>query len=383
MDDSEEILQFLVDLGLSEIERPEVGQYRLHSVIGKGQKGVLCRYVNDHADEVAVKFLIVPSDQRALNLFENEAKALAAASAEMEKIPGLGGSNVPRAYSDVIKHPKYPIYYFFLEYIHGTTLRELVSLNTPSWDPWTSIDCIGRLACALVKFHALGWIHMDLNFGNIMIQPESEYKTEYKEKKTISSPAVKILDLGNAINYFERLPELWEIHGRKHEFPFKPVGDTNLSALELFLDPKQATPMADAFTVGTIFYYLLTSHYPYRARSFGELMEKKRRGVFEPVITESKPLNDFLLTFFKRVLSPNPDHRFNVNQIRRMMEDIKFRFVHKRNNDFLKLYFTHGGEIFSCIKCGTNMRPNLTHFGQQCPHCYYTIRVDDNWDNWY
>lgn len=373
--DSLEVDKLLIDLDLGNLQG-----YEFKSVRGRGRRGVVCHYQTKDGEEVAVKFLIAPPDQNIVDNFRNEVAGLALNSKVLRD--SRGSRVIPKPLSDVLKHPKYPVFYFLMDYVEGRTLKEIYDsqrLTGSPFDPWASIDLMARIAFALVSFHALGWVHMDLNMGNIMIK--SKYQVDEGEGRVTSS-GISILDLGYARNSFELLWDDPEVLGRKPFFLFKPFGDPYLSALELLQDPSKATHQADAFTLGAIFYLLLTGEYPFQAASFKELVEKKAEAVFDDVVTGDGKLDIFLRHFFRRQLSPNPGSRFHVGQIRTMMEDLRFRRTHEMGEDFIRTYFAYGGAVMRCVHCLGIMHPVLTHGGDRCPRCGFTVQPGDGWLDW-
>jgi len=129
--------------------------------------------------------------------------------------------------------------YLVCEYIEGQTLEQWIKDNpTPSL--FVVRDIIAQIAKGLQAFHRQEMVHQDLRPANIMID---------------KSGTVKIIDFGAV-----KVAGIAEIKV-----------DTDIQGTEQFSAPEyflgfEGMPRSDVYSLGVIFYHMLTGHLPYRGR---------------------------------------------------------------------------------------------------------------------
>ncbi|MGH9362986.1 MAG: serine/threonine protein kinase, partial [Thermoanaerobaculia bacterium] len=168
----------------------EIDGYRIDEVISRGGFGIiyLASNVAQPAMKAAIKFL-----RPEMAYYRPELVKIFIEEARLTEAIGQTCWNIVRL-SNVRERP-WP--YYFMEYIRGPTLEELIECQRPQRLPLR--DCIGFLrgiAKALAVTHSHGRIHRDLKPLNIMIIRAQE----------IAQPEerVKLLDFGLAMKIAHR-----------------------------------------------------------------------------------------------------------------------------------------------------------------------------------
>ncbi len=146
-------------------------------------------------------------------------------------------------------------YFYAMEYIEGQSLDEILLAQGPL--PWAEVlDIAVQICPALRHVHDHGIIHRDIKPPNIMRTPEG---------------VIKLTDFGIA-----------KIFASQHLTATGGVIGT-----AEFLSPEQAagkpvTKRSDLYSLGVVFYTLLTGRTPFEGTTFLDLLHKHRYGQFDP-----------------------------------------------------------------------------------------------------
>lgn len=132
-----------------------------------------------------------------------------------------------------------------MEYVEGDTLRQ--RLRDPV-DPDEALDLMIDCAAALAHAHHAGIVHYDLKPANIMVTPEGRPKILDFGLAQIAAAAVD--PDGSTLSFLTGSREI--------------VGTPPYMAPEVLLG-KKADARADLFSLGVVFYELLTGKNPFRA----------------------------------------------------------------------------------------------------------------------
>src|SRR5262249_5664837 len=148
-----------------------------------------------------------------------------------------------------VKHPNIcPIYdvgadgnvhFLVMPLIEGTPLSRLVNTDRP-WPPEQAAALVRKLALAVEVMHQRGLIHRDLKPGNVMIQPDGE-------------PV--LMDFGLARSFTGQTRQLTATGAS--------VGTPAYMSPEQVLGQKDINPATDIYSLGVIFYELLTGSLPF------------------------------------------------------------------------------------------------------------------------
>jgi serine/threonine protein kinase len=160
---------------------------------------------------------------------------------EMSTLPSLIHPNI------VTIHDVYPEHYFYsMEHIAGQTLRELLNNTKQPLSLQQAVTWGLMLVDALQFVHQKGLTHRDIKPENIMI---------------VKTQEVKLIDFGIALA--ENNARLTTVHGQ--------VGTPYYMAPEQIEGKESLTTSADIFSLGVVFFEMLTLSLPHAYFSLPEL----------------------------------------------------------------------------------------------------------------
>src|SRR5207248_11801215 len=173
----------------------------------------------------------------ALNLLSNET-ALRRFMHEAKILEQLRHPNVVRLFGTG-KYKKMP--YFAMEYVEGESLDRV--LERRDRFTWEEVVALGKHVCAALEHaHAQQIVHRDLKPSNLMV---------------LSNGVVKLTDFGIA-----KGQDLTALTGDRHT-----VGTAAYMSPEQCRGEKTLTAKSDLYSLGVVFYELLTGRKPFNAES--------------------------------------------------------------------------------------------------------------------
>ena len=211
-----------------------VGRYVVSARLGAGNMGEV--YLAQHTQlrhNVAIK--------RLAPTLRADARYLARFLREGQRASALNHPHIARVY-DVLEEKGELL--LVMEYVEGTTLRERLK-EAMGMDEFleVAIQCGEALAAA----HQKGILHGDIKPENIMLTPEHQ---------------VKVLDFGVA----RRLP-IFDENAETQSLEGTISGTPAYMAPEVLL-LRQADARADIFSLGVVFYEVLSGRHPFLADGF-------------------------------------------------------------------------------------------------------------------
>ncbi len=248
----------------------QIGKYQVERVLGKGAMGIVYRALDEQIErQVAVKVLhehLLDGEQGQdlLDRFKQEAKAAARC---------LHGNIV--SVFDFGFYNDLP--YIAMEYVEGVELKAQLKCETP-YTLSVAADITIQILKALVHAHDKGIVHRDIKPSNIIL---------------LESGDVKVSDFGVA-----RLDSS-DLTGTGYM-----VGTPNYMSPE-GLQGLQVDHRSDIYSVGVLFYELLTRTRPVRGLSLEETMTALDEQAHLSVqnINSIKPI-------LRRALQPKVERRF-------------------------------------------------------------------------
>ncbi len=249
---------------------------RIQTYLGGGGWGHVFRaYRPDLKQSVALKILKPPYDDEWRRRFQEESSILQALS----QYRGIAGLIEPIQELD-------DLLFIQTRYVRGIPLS---NIRIPT-DCDTAIELIRKVLQVLRIPHNYkqGIVHRDLHLGNVM---------------QANGGHVVLVDFGLAR----------EEGGLEYYKTFKPVGAMSHCAPEKWRDPSTAGKPSDIFSVGVMFYRLLSGSYPFWADTYIGLYEQIKEGKFDPVSWRMKSIKppdiDLLQLVIEEMLDPSPDRR--------------------------------------------------------------------------
>jgi serine/threonine protein kinase len=255
-----------MDLGKS------IRGYVLTNWLGSGGMGEVYQAVHQTTRRQAAVKVLYQTDQTAR--FRNE--AYIQASVEHPHIAALYEFAMEEDHPCII-----------MEYVEGITLEKLIKrqVRLPETFVWKIMT---QIALAVAHLHDQHIIHRDLKPGNIKVNRES---------------IAKLLDFGIAKSaYTPKLTQEGYIIGTSH-----------------YMAPEQfsgkVTIQSDCWTIGVLFYEMLTGYLPFDGRNETEVRVKIERGrytepdlIFPDISKKTKRL-------ISKLLKVNPSQRLTAKEL--------------------------------------------------------------------
>jgi serine/threonine protein kinase len=282
----------------------KLGKYNIVGKIGKGAMGevykghdpVLNRYV-------AIKIIAetLGTDSDLVERFKKEARNAAA----------LNHPNIVTIFDFVEEEGHL---YMVMELLEGKDLKELIKSGSPlTMDQILKI--MEQIADGLGFAHAKGIVHRDLKPANIHLSKNGQ---------------VKILDFGLVHEATSDMTKTGQVMGTPN-----------------YMSPEQVQglkvdPRSDIFSLGAVFYELLTRKKPFSADSIHATMFKVVQGDREP-LAQYTHLPRPIVSLVDRALDKDPEGRFaDANALREHLKGLR-REVMK------------GGDADSTFSAGSEM----------------------------
>jgi serine/threonine protein kinase len=204
-------------------------QFELIELLGRGGMGVVHKARQPSLDRfIALKILPVETGRNPAfaERFSREARALARLSHPgIVSIYDFGQAG--------------PYYFFAMQYVDGCNLGDLIRGQKIA--PAQALSIVTQICEALQYAHEEGVVHRDIKPGNILIDKKGR---------------VRIADFGLAKLLGQTMPE------PTLTAPDLVMGTPNYMAPEQIDHPSQVDHRADIYSLGVVFYELLTGELP-------------------------------------------------------------------------------------------------------------------------
>jgi len=302
--------------------------------IGRGGMGMVYKARQKHLDRLVALKILLPSiaqDAAFAERFGREARAMAMLShPHIVTVHDFGqtrGEGREERGEGSLRSPLPPgegkgeggLYYFVMEFVDGLTLRQL--LDAGKLAPQEALAIVPQICEALQFAHDKGVVHRDIKPENILMDRSGQ---------------VKIADFGLAklmgkesVGCVQRTDEnvLAADDGAFHA-PYEPLspqltgagqvmGTPHYMAPEQFEHPQEVDHRADIYSLGVVFYQMLTGELP-----IGRFAPPSRK------VQIDVRLDEVVL----RALEKEPDRRYQqASQIRTEVETIVHTGNHGRN----------------------------------------------------
>ncbi|MCI5140203.1 MAG: hypothetical protein D3909_00340 [Candidatus Electrothrix sp. ATG1] len=255
-------------------------KYLILDKLGKGGMSVVYRALDKEEDkEVALKFLNPVNTLPYLELvvkFRNEVKV----------VSELNHPNIIKFYTTG-NYKNIP--YLVTEVLEGDSLAGLLKKGI-KFSTNEALTLIGRIADALHCVHSQNIIHRDVKPSNIFVL-----------KGRIDNPEIKLLDFGLA--HIMELSDFEKEHDMSGTFAYMSPEATGIIR-------KQLDERSDLYSVGVIFYYLLTERLPFQSSNTAELLHQIAAMKAAPLHKLNPHLPDVIIRMVNRLLAKDQDERY-------------------------------------------------------------------------
>lgn len=274
-------------------------RYQIIRSIGEGgMANVYLGYDTILDRNVAIKVLRgdLSTDEKFVRRFQRE--ALSASS--------LSHPNVVEMY-DVGEDDG--VYYIVMEYIEGQTLKQLLK-KRGNLTLSEAIDIMLQLTDGMAHAHDSYIIHRDLKPQNIMIQDDGQ---------------IKITDFGIAMALNStQLTQTNSVMGSVHYLPPEQAAG------------KGSTIKSDIYSMGIIFYELLTGELPFRGDNAVEIALKQMKEAIPDLHEENPSIPMAVYNVILKSTAKNPKNRYN--DAREMHDDLLTVLDDERINEEKYVY---------------------------------------------
>jgi serine/threonine protein kinase/cbb3-type cytochrome oxidase subunit 3 len=266
--------------GLSEKKKPRLGRYEILEQIGKGAMGIVYKGRDPKLNRLTAIKTIRFIDEYD----EDKAEQIKAQFyREAEVVAKLSHKNIVMMY-DVGED--LDLSYLAMEYLKGESLERYTSADN-LLPLHQCFDYIIQVCEALHYAHNQGVVHRDIKPGNIMI---------------LKGGLAKVMDFGIA----------------------RAAGGTKtrtgiIKGTPFYMSPEQAkgahiTGASDIFSLGVLFYQLLTGKLPFAGENLAAIMYQTANVTPEPVTTYQPDLDPAVVSILNKALEKNPEMRFGSAQ---------------------------------------------------------------------
>ena len=258
-------------------------RYEIIKTIGEGgMANVYLGYDTILDRNVAIKVLRgdLATDEKFVRRFQRE--ALSASS--------LSHPNIVEVY-DVGKDNG--LYYIVMEYVEGKTLKQLLK-KRGSLTLSEAIDIMLQITDGMAHAHDSYIVHRDLKPQNIMIKDDGQ---------------IKITDFGIAMALNStQLTQTNSVMGSVHYLPPEQAAG------------KGCTIKSDIYSMGIIFYELLTGELPFKGDSAVEIALKQMKDPLPDVHQMNKDIPQSIENIILKATAKNPKNRYN--DVKEMHNDL-------------------------------------------------------------
>jgi predicted Ser/Thr protein kinase len=263
-------------------------QLEILELIGKGGMGAVYKARQPALDRIVALKILPPevgTDPAFAERFTREARALAKLSLQnIVAVYDFGKTSVPDA-DGVRDASRDGLYYFLMEYVDGANLRQLIKAGETK--PAEALAIVPQICEALEFAHGEGVVHRDIKPENILVDQRGRVKiADFGLAKLLRSEPVGVT-----------LTQAGQV-----------MGTWYYMAPEQIERPLEVDHRADIYSLGVVFYEMLTGHVP--------------TGRFEPPSTQAQidvRLDEVVL----RALEREPARRYqHASDVKTEVESI-------------------------------------------------------------
>ncbi|MCI5158417.1 MAG: serine/threonine protein kinase, partial [Candidatus Electrothrix sp. AUS1_2] len=255
-------------------------RYLILNKLGKGGMSVVYRALDkENNREVALKLLNPVNTLPYLELvvkFRNEVQVIS----KLDH-PNIIKFHATGDYNDIP--------YLVTEVLEGDSLAGLLKKGV-KFTTNEALALIGKVAEALHCVHTHNIIHRDVKPSNIFVV-----------NGVTEQPEIKLLDFGLA--HIMELTDSDKEHDMSGTFAYMSPEATGIIR-------KQLDERSDLYSVGVIFYYLLTERLPFQSSTTAELLHQIAAMKAAPLHKLNPYLPDVIIRMVNRLLAKDQDERY-------------------------------------------------------------------------
>jgi serine/threonine-protein kinase len=220
-------------------------------------------------------------------------------------------------------------YFLVLEYIEGVTLSDVLA-SEGTLEALRAVTLTKQLAAALGAAHARGIVHRDVKPRNIMVCEPSILETSARSG---DDEVVKLIDFGLAKVPVEKLSAVARdpvADGRELTNAGVVMGTVSYMAPETALGMSAVGPRSDLYSLGIIFYEMLTGKHPFDETDPRKIFAAHCAVPPPPLATRNPSIKvpEDLERIVMRLLEKDPDKRYaSADELIDALESFKTRVL--------------------------------------------------------
>jgi len=267
-----------------------LGPYTITDMIGKGHMAGVYRAVHQSGQVVAIKVLSASKarDPGILARFEREGRLLTS----------LDHPNIVRAFEVGSEDRKH---YFVMEVLEGESLEAILNrrrrLSVPE-----AIGVASQILEGLAAIDSRSLIHRDIKPANLMLVPAPGGNL----RETVLGATLKILDIGLGRETPDDRPTASTALTGENVL----LGTPDYLAPEQARDARAADIRADLYSVGCVFYHMLTGQPPFPDTSLMNQMVRHAQEEPRPLKDLVAGIPDGLQRVLDFLLAKDPSRRY-------------------------------------------------------------------------
>ena len=295
-----------------------IKDYTLFKSLGKGTFGeVFLTIKKNSSDLFATKVIDLNKLKKNGPLMQKHLEN------EIQIMKQLDHPNIIKLYDDIRTNDKY---YLIIEYCNGGSLLDLLNQYKKKYKRSFSIKLVQyfmkQIIEGLAYIHSKNIIHRDIKLVNILVKFRNILKKNKTESININdleesdffSSTIKIIDFGVSIKLENGLAKTF-------------AGTLVNMAPQVLEKRKGYNEKADIWSLGTIFYQMLTGEQLFNV----DIFEKLEKGEYSiPIDIE---LSNETISFLKSMLQYNEESRASAKEL------LKHDFLTKNTDNFTKMTF--------------------------------------------
>lgn len=268
-----------------------IGNYQVARLIGRGGMGYVFEAVHLTIGRRAAIKVLSPEcseDPEVASRFLNEARA-----ANLVRHPGL---------VEIFEFGKLPngTAYIIMDYLDGESVSAVLHRTGCGLEQARAYDIIRQVAAALAAAHECGIVHRDLKPDNIILVADVERPGHQR---------VKVLDFGIAkVAALQGLPG-----STSHTRPGMALGTPAYMSPEQCLGSVQVDVLADVYSLGIMFYELMSGRRPFVAEHPLDVMTMHVR--VQPPPLNIAAMEEGVGLLIEQMLAKVPSDRPSMQQV--------------------------------------------------------------------
>ncbi len=197
--------------------------------------------------------------------------------------------------------------YMAMEYLQGRSLARTM-VQERRLDPDRASRLVFQIARALRAAHRAGVVHRDLKPANVMLLPDSDEGDRFERVKVVDFGLAKLYESPNS-------PELTRAG--------MMLGSPRYMSPEQIRN-RGVDPRTDIYSLGIIFYLMLTGRPPFDGESSNEILTQHLRDPVPPMHLGTTGVVVELESIIRRCLEKRPEDRFQT--IDELLTELKLAY---------------------------------------------------------